>query len=86
MAKQRKQIILNKPIVTPVKEVTPISEPVIAEPLPVVPQKIVLHFTKPIEVTINARQYFGQDVEVPSYEVAAEIVRIAREAYGTDIL
>ena len=47
---------------------------------------IILHFTKPVEVTINGHRYEGKDVEVPSYAVASDIVRIAKEAYGSEIV
>lgn len=47
---------------------------------------IILHFIKPIEITINGVKYEGKDVEVPNYAIASEVARIAREAYGKDIL
>lgn len=49
-------------------------------------EKIVLHFTEKVEVYINGKPYVGTDVEVPSYQVAAEVIRIAREAYGNSIV
>ncbi len=51
-----------------------------------VPEKIKLSFRRPIEIRINSIPYNGLTVEAPNMEIASEIVRIAREAYGSDIL
>ena len=53
---------------------------------PVKEEPIVLHFTKPVEVTINGHRFEGKDVKVPNYAVASEVARIAKEAYGSEIL
>jgi hypothetical protein len=47
---------------------------------------IVLRFTKEIEITINDKKYIGQEISVDNYQIAAEIYRIAKEAYGPSIL
>ena len=47
---------------------------------------ITLNFTKPIEVGINGTMYVGKQIEVENMKLAAEIVRIAKNAYGWDIL
>ena len=48
--------------------------------------KIILKFREPVEVTINGHRYAGTNVEVPNISLASEIVRIAREAYGSNVL
>ncbi len=47
---------------------------------------ITLNFTKPIEVGINGKMYVGKQIEVVDMKIAAEIVRLAKTAYGWDIL
>jgi len=75
-------------VLTPVIPI--VSEPVqVAEPVevPIIDsQKVTLRFSKSVEITINGVQYFGKIVEAPNMEIAAEIVRIAREAYGREVL
>jgi hypothetical protein len=61
-----------------------IKEPVDAPEKPV--EGIVLKFKRPIEVGINGVHYDGTEVIAPSLAIAAEIIRIAREAFGSDIL
>lgn len=48
--------------------------------------KIVLHFESKVEVTINGVKYEGAEVEAPNIETASEIVRLARDGYGSHIL
>jgi hypothetical protein len=48
--------------------------------------EVTLTFSKPVEITINGKQYFGTEVVAPNMMIASEIVRIAREAYGRSIL
>ncbi len=72
----------------PVEEVKPeevVPEPAVEVPTPT-PETVRLQFTKAVEVTINGKQYFGKTIEAPDMDTASEIVRIAREAYGNDIL
>jgi len=76
----RKYAKLNLP------KVEEISKPEVTYPSPQVDDKIVIHFNQPVEIYINQEPYIGVDIEAPSYTVAAEIVRIAREAYGQDII
>jgi len=62
---------------------TPVVEtPVVAE----IPTTITLHFADPVEVTINGIHYSGKEMKVANMEIASEIVRIAKEAYGEHIL
>ena len=61
------------------------GHPVVAPPEP--PDLFVtLHFTRPVEVSINGVHYFGDTVKAPNIQIASEIVRIAREHYGKEIL
>lgn len=48
--------------------------------------KIIIHYTKPIEVTINGHKYEGKDIEFKNMKIASEVTRIARQAYGPDII
>lgn len=48
--------------------------------------KVIIHFTKKIEVTINAKKYEGKDVEFDNMKIASEVVRIAKGAYGPEII
>jgi hypothetical protein len=52
----------------------------------VVSDSVELHFQRPIEIYINGKPYIGKTVKAPTIEIAAEIVRIAREAYGRSIV
>ena len=56
------------------------------DPVKPVTDEITLHFRKPVEVYINGKAYLGQDIVVPNMSIAAEIVRITREAYGPAML
>lgn len=53
---------------------------------------VALYFTKRIGVHINGISYDGDPVDgryeviAPDFETAGEIVRIAREAYGDEVL
>lgn len=67
-----------KPIVETESEVT-------FEPITPVSQDIVLKFSKPVDVRINGVAYFGKEVVVKDIQLASEIVRIAREAFGDEI-
>lgn len=66
----------------------PAPEAPVQEPDPIVPitDEVTLHFSKPVEVYINGKAYLGQEITVPNMSIAAEIVRITREAYGPAIL
>ena len=70
--------------VAPEAQVEP--EPVVSEPVVIPDPKITLRFSKPVEVTINGTRYAGKEIEVKDMNIASEIVRICREAYGSDIL
>lgn len=48
--------------------------------------KITLNFRKPIEVFINGKAFIGEKIEVDDMATASEIVRIAKEAYGWEIM
>lgn len=67
-----------EPKVEPVVEVKP-------EPIIPVSQDITLKFSKPVEVRINGKAYFGKEVVVQDIQLASEIVRLAREAHGDEI-
>jgi hypothetical protein len=54
--------------------------------VPIISNEITLEFIKPIEVYINGIPYVGKTVTVKDMNIASEIVRIAREAYGPSIL
>lgn len=71
-----------EPEVESVVEVKP--EPT-SEPITPVSQDITLKFSKPVEVRINGVAYFGKEVVVKDIQLASEIVRIAREAFGDEI-
>ena len=45
-----------------------------------------LKFIKPIEVTINGYKFEGKEIEFKDMRTAAEVVRIAKMAYGNNIL
>lgn len=49
-------------------------------------REITLKFSKSIEVTINGHKYEGKEIKVKDMNTAAEIVRLAKGAYGWDIL
>jgi hypothetical protein len=53
---------------------------------PVLNPNIVLHFKKDIEVGINGKWFRGKEIEVKDMATASEIVRIAKGAYGWDVL
>ena len=55
------------------------------EPEPVDPS-VTIRFSRPVEVRINGVPYFGTEVKAPNIQVASEIIRIAREAYGREVL
>lgn len=90
MATKRKQIVLTKELqkkaeevkVEPVKVEAPKVELPKVEPQ----EKITLHFQRAIEVYINNKAYIGREVVVPNYKIAAEVVRIAKQAFGNDII
>lgn len=61
------------PVEAPVEEVKPTGN-------------ITLKFTRPVEISINGKHYDGQEIVAPDLATASELIRIAREAYGSDIL
>lgn len=67
----------------PVEEVKEVVEPVVEAP---VSDVITIRFMKSIEVRINGIPYEGKEIKVKDMQIASEIVRIAREAYGPAIL
>ena len=69
-----------------VEEVPEVPEVRGEDPVKPVTDEITLHFRKPVEVYINGKAYVGKDIVVPNMSIAAEIVRISREAYGPAIL
>lgn len=71
------------PAVEVISEPAPVVQP---EPVAMVTDEITIRFSKPIEVQINGVHYDGIEVKVKDMAIAAEIVRIAREAYGPGIL
>jgi hypothetical protein len=73
----------------PAEEVKPIETPIEqpkADPIQPMSDEITLRFSKSIEVYINGKAYLGKEITVKNMSIAAEIVRIAREAYGAGIL
>jgi hypothetical protein len=69
----------------PVEEAKPEEpkEPAVEEK---VTDEVILKFSKPVEIYINGKAYLGSEVVAPNMTIASEIVRIAREAYGREIL
>lgn len=67
--------VFNEPQATP--------EPVIEAPDP---SEITLRFRQPVEVYINGIAYTGSVIKVKDMEIATEIVRIAKEAYGWSVI
>ena len=63
-----------------------LSEKVREPATPIISNEITLEFIKPIEVFINGIPYLGKTITVKDMNIASEIVRIAREAYGPSIL
>lgn len=49
-------------------------------------EEVTLNFRKPIEVYINGKPFVGKQITFANITIASEVVRIAREAYGRDIL
>jgi len=72
--------------VSPAVEEKPVEAVTVTPQPEVVPEKITLRFKIPVEVMINGVHYSGKVVEVNNLEIASEVVRIAREAFGNDIL
>lgn len=60
-------------------------EPVV-EVIPEQPSGITIKFTKSVEIFINSKAYLGTEITVKDMSTASEIVRLAREAYGPNIL
>ena len=48
--------------------------------------KIRLEFRKPVEIFINGTPYIGTVIDAPNMVTASEIVRLAKDAYGWDVL
>lgn len=74
-----KEHVLNAHKETEKVEETVPSVSSVAEP-------ITVHFSKYIEVTINSKLYAGKDMTFADYDIAGEVIRIAREAYGPEIM
>lgn len=55
-------------------------------PKPTSNKKITLHFKRAIDVCINGIKYPGPDVSLDDLKTASEIVRLAKQAYGNDVL
>lgn len=53
---------------------------------PIKQEEIVLEFTQSVEITINGKKYFGKTLIINDLMTASEIIRIAKEAYGNEIL
>lgn len=74
----------------PATPVAPVPVPPPPPPVPVNPvawkNEIVLNFKKPVEIMINGHPYNGQTIICKDFQIASEIVRIAKAAYGIDIL
>lgn len=80
-AREAKKVAENIDLAEDIVPEAPLLEtPIITNP------KIVLNFIKNIEVYINGKAYVGASIEVDNMKTGAEIVRIAKEAYGYDIL
>ena len=58
---------------------------VFKEPEPV-DETVTVRFAKPVEIIINGIAYRGSEIKAPNIQLASEIVRIAREGYGREIL
>lgn len=91
MARRRYVTLANPPVKQAATEPVEVEQPadvapVELAPIPPVDEPIILHFLLPVEVYINGKAYKGKNVEVPDYEIAAEVVRIAKGAYGNDIM
>jgi hypothetical protein len=69
-----------------VNEVQPVESVVTPVPAVESTDEIVLHFTKDPDITINGVHYNGKEIKVKSISLAAELVRLAREAYGPEVL
>ena len=85
--------IVEVPVAPIVQEIPtpPVSEEKVEEVKPTNwRDEIVLKFTKSIEVYINGKAYLGKEIKITEKDggmsTASEIVRIAREAYGSNIL
>jgi hypothetical protein len=69
--------------VNPEKE----NEPVQPEPVEAPkPSKIKLKFRQSVWIGINGKVYEGSEIEVDDIIIASEIVRLAKEAHGWDVL
>ncbi len=66
---------------TIVENAKPVEKPIVFHA-----SEITLKFTKPVEVYINGKAYLGKEMVVKDMSLASEIVRIAREHYGSSIL
>lgn len=64
---------------------TEVEPKIESKPVTYVSQDITLKFSKPVEVRINGKLYMGKDITVEDIQLASEIVRIAREAYGDEV-
>lgn len=67
------------------KEVVQIPHNLRPETAPNEPKKHIVTFKRSIEVQIGPHKFYGQTIEIPD-DYVSEVVRIAREAYGPDIL
>lgn len=77
----KKTHVVNYPDIT-VEVAQPVPAPERVDPT----EDFTINFTKDVEITINGRSYNGREIKVKDMGLASEIVRIARTAYGRDIL
>lgn len=90
--KQVKNSLFEQHVLThqvdPVKEevVPAVESPVEVSTPPVMSDEITLRFTQSVWFSINAKVYEGKEITVKDMSTAAELVRMAREAYGPQIL
>ena len=68
------------------KENVPVKEEAVDGPKAPESSKIKLKFRQSIWVGINGKSYEGKEIEVDDLTTASEIVRLAKESYGSDIL
>lgn len=74
------EVVTEEVVEKAVDQVEAAAEPVVET------DEITLKFSKSVEIYINGRAYLGKEIKAPNMMIASEIVRIAREAYGREIL
>lgn len=47
---------------------------------------VTLHFNQPVEIYINGTAYIGKEVTVIGRDTADDVLRIAKETYGWEIV